>query len=111
MRVCTTLAYMSNALSRSMSTAQDPAVPAVPFTVPAVPGGKAPRRPGKPQPRAEGRPYKKLDAKLMLVRIADIENKLSVHEAKSVLLRDRLSFYKREQTLRLQAQSAPAADA
>ena len=108
---------MSNTLSRSMSTAQDPAVPAVPVvpavlsTVPAVAGGKAPRRPGKPQPRAEGRPYKKLDAKLMLARIGDIENKLSVHEAKSVLLRDRLSFYKREQTLRLEAQSTPAADA
>lgn len=78
-------------LSRTKTTAEDT----------AAPGGKAPRRVAKP--RVEGRPYKKLDDKIMLTRIGDIENKLLVHNAKSVLLRDRLAVYKREQTLREEA--------
>lgn len=64
-------------------------------------GGKAPRKALKP--RAEGRPYKKLDASLMQSRMTDIQKKLKVHDAKSVLLRDRLSAYEREQTLRKEA--------
>ena len=64
-------------------------------------GGKAPRKALKP--RAEGRPYKKLDAVVMTTRINDIQKKLMVHEAKSVLLRDRLTAYEREQQLRQDA--------
>lgn len=63
--------------------------------------GKAPRKALKP--RAEGRPYKKLDAVVMTTRISDIQKKLKVHEAKSVLLRDRLNAYEREQQLRQEA--------
>lgn len=61
-------------------------------------GGKAPRKALKP--RVEGRPYKKLDGEVLMARMADIEKKLSVHDAKSVLLRDRLSLYSREKQLR-----------
>lgn len=67
-------------------------------------GGKAPRKAlGHTKPRAEGRPYKKLDATVMQTRMADIQKKLNVHEAKSVLLRDRLTAYEREKELRQEA--------
>ena len=61
------------------------------------------------RPRAEGRPYKKLESSILQARMADIEKKLNVIEAKAVLLRDRLHQYQREDTLRSAAAEAAEA--
>ena len=59
------------------------------------------KEPKTVKPRVEGRPYKKLASDVLISRKRDIEKKLSVHQAKSTLLHQRLELYMREEVLRV----------
>lgn len=81
-----------------------------PSTTPEAPAeatGKAPRKAprratGKTRPAA--RPYKKLESAILKTRIADCTRKITLLDSRTVILRDRLGAYEREEALREQLQ-------